>query len=162
MERLRSLAFFGCVVIWNYGMVEPPSRFMQRLTRKLAHWLSHSAIFGSNDKFIEDLTEAWCIAKIGRLVGPIEPPIDSKYEEEFAVAEYLESNTFRHPTDGLERPFITVGTLRQRLESITAPKVSPELLDFIDFLLIVDHTKRPTAEEALQHPYLLEEAISTT
>ena len=29
-----------------------------------------------------------------------------------------------------------------------------EELDFIEYLLIVDHTKRPTALEALQHPYL--------
>lgn len=84
----------------------------------------------------------------------MEPPVDSKYEAEFALAEYLETSTFRHQYDSLERQFITVGTLRQELEKISAPKVSPELLDFIEFLLVLDHTKRPTAEEALLHPYL--------
>ena len=124
------------------------------LTVKLAHWLSHSAIFGPHDKIVQDLIEAWCIAKIRRLVGPMESPVNSNYGEEFALAEYLETSPFRHRDDSLERQFITVGTLRQELEKISAPKVSPELLDFIEFLLVVDHTKRPTAVEALQHPYL--------
>lgn len=100
------------------------------------------------------MTEAWCIAKIRRLVGPIEPPVDSKYGEEFKLAEYLEMSTFKHQSDSSEKRFITVGTLRQELEQISGPKVAPDLLDFIDFLLVLDHTKRPTAEEALKHPYL--------
>lgn len=154
MERFGCLAFFGRVVIWNYGMTQPLLHNVHWLTVKLVHWLSHSAIFGPHDKIVQDLTEAWCIAKIRRLVGPIEPPVDSKYEEEFALAEYLETSTFRHQEDSSEIQFITVGTLRQELEKISAPKVSPELLDFIGFLLVLDHTKRPTAVEALQHPYL--------
>ena len=121
---------------------------------KLAHWLSHSTIFGPRDKIVEDLTEAWCIAKIRRLVGPMGPPVDSNYEEEFGLAEYLETNSFRDPDEASDRQFITVGTLRKELEKLSGPKVSPELLDFIEFLLVVDHTKRPTAVEALQHPYL--------
>ena len=154
MERLRRLGFFRCVVRWDYGLEAPLFRRACWLTMKLAHWLSHTTIFGPRDKIVQDLTEAWYIAKIRRLVGPVEPPVDSKYEEEFAVAEYLETNTFRYQDDSSETPFITVGTLRQELERMSGPMVSPELLDFIDFLLVVDHTKRPTAEEALQHPYL--------
>ena len=154
MERFGCLAFFGRVVIWDYGMTKPLLLSAHWLTVKLVHWLSHSAIFGPHDKIVQDMTEAWCIAKIRRLVGPIELPVDSKYEEEFALAEYLETSTFKHQDDSSERQFITVGTLRQELENISAPKVSPELLDFIEFLIVLDHTKRPTAEEALQHPYL--------
>lgn len=135
-------------------MTMPRFRRGRWLIEKLAHWLSHSAIFGPHDKTVQDLTEAWCIAKIRRLVGPMEAPVDSNYEEEFALAEYLETGSFRHQDDPSERQFITVGTLRQELEKISAPKVSQELLDFIEFLLVLDHTKRPTAVEALQHPYL--------
>ena len=134
MERFGCLAFFGRVVIWDYSIIEPLLRIVRWLT--------------------QDLIEAWCIAKIRRLVGPIEPPVGSRYEEEFALAEYLETSTFRHQDDSSERQFITVGTLRQELEKISAPEVSPELLDYIEFLLVLDHTKRPTAEEALRHPYL--------
>ena len=166
MERFGCLAFFGRMVIWDYGLTEPLLYSFHWLTVELAHWLSHSAVFGPHDKIVQDLTDAWCIAKIRRLIGPLEPPVDSKYEEEFALAEYLETSTFWHQDDSSERQFITVGTLRQELENISAPKVSPKLLDFIEFLLVLDHTKRPTAEEALQHPYLrhdsLLEAVSKT
>jgi len=48
--------------------------------------------------------------------------------------KYLETSTFKHQDDSSERQFITVSTLRQGLENISAPKVSPELLDFIEFL----------------------------
>lgn len=142
------------MVTWSYGLTVPLFRRCRWLTVKLAHWLSHSAIFGPHDKIVQDLTEPWCIAQIRRLVGPMEAPVDSKYEEEFALAEYLETSSFRHGNDSSERQFVTVGTLRQELEKLSTPKVPPELLDFIEFLLVLDHTKRPTAVEALQHPYL--------
>lgn len=155
MERLGCLAFFGRMVAWGDGLAKSLSFCGRRLTVKLAHWLSHSPIFGTHDKIVQDLTEAWCIAKIRRLVGSIEPPVDSKYEEEFSLAEYLETSSYRHHDDSLERPFISVSTIRGELEKLSAPKVSQELLDFIEYLLVLDHTKRPTAVEALQHPYLL-------
>ena len=66
----------------------------------------------------------------------------------------LESTTFEPPDTKLETPFIEAGTLRQELEKLPGPIVSPELLDLIDHLLVVDRTKRRTALEALQHPYL--------
>jgi serine/threonine protein kinase len=49
---------------------------------------------------------------------------------------------------------IKVQSLRCELEKITDPSVSAALIDFIESLLIVDLAKRPTAEQALQHPYL--------
>jgi len=121
----------------------------------LAHWLSPSVIFGTKDKVVQGLTEAWCIAKIRRLIGPLDPPVNNPdYEEEFLVAEHLESTTFQHPDTELETKFIKVGTLRQELENLPGPEVSPELIDFIQYLLLVNHTKRPAALEALQHPFL--------
>jgi serine/threonine protein kinase len=104
---------------------------------------------------VEGLTEAWCIAKIQRLVGKIQPPIENdKLQEHFAVADFLESSTFEHPDTKLKTRFIQVGTLRQELERLSGPKVESDLLDFIEYLLVLDHTKRPTALEALKHPYL--------
>lgn len=36
--------------------------------------------------------------KIGRLVGPLRPPVNNPdYEEEFQLAEHLESANFEHP-----------------------------------------------------------------
>lgn len=103
---------------------------------------------------VEGLTEAWCVAKIRRLVGPLGPPVNPEYEDDFWVGEHLETTTFMHPDTNLETQFIKVGTLRQELERLPGPRVSSELIDFIEYLLVVDHTKRPTASEALQHRYL--------
>ena len=68
------------------------------------------------------------------------------------MAKELAWTTFHHPDTKNETAFMTVGPLRKELESLPGPKVDPELLHFIDSLLVVDHTKRPTAAEALQHP----------
>lgn len=39
--------------------------------------------------------------------------------------------------------------------------VSEEAIDFIKSILILDHTKRPTAAEALQHPWMIGNAPTT-
>ncbi len=70
------------------------------------------------------------------------------------MAGELSTGTYIDPESDGPASYIDVGTLRQELESLSGPKVDPGLLDFIDSLLIVDHTKRPTAAEALEHPYL--------
>lgn len=49
---------------------------------------------------------------------------------------------------------IKVGTWREELEFLSDPPISVELLDFIEYLLVVDMVKRPTAWNALQHPYI--------
>ena len=117
--------------------------------------MSPSVIFGAKDKIVEGLTEAWCLAKIRRLIGPLNPPINNPdYQEEFLLADHLESTSFEHPDTKLETQFIKVGTLLQELEQLPGPKVSKELIEFIEYLLVVDHEKRPTALEALGHPYL--------
>jgi hypothetical protein len=67
------------------------------------------------------------------------------------MAENLLSTTFEHPDSKLETQLITVGSSREEVEKLPGPKVSSELLDFIEYLPAVDHTKRPTALEALQH-----------
>lgn len=104
---------------------------------------------------VQDLKEAWCIAKIQRLVGKFGPTIKNPdYEDEFVVADHLESTTFVHPDTQMETQFIKTGTLREELGKLRDPTVPSDLLDFIDHLLITDHTKRPTASEALRHPYL--------
>lgn len=117
----------------------------------MAHWLYGRAIFGASDKIIEGHTEAWCIAKLQSLVGPLGPCINYQpYKDEFELAEQLASMEIG---PGLGK-LIKVGTLRQELQSLSDPSVSTQLLDFIDYLLVVDMARRPTARDALQHPYL--------
>lgn len=126
-----------------------------QLIEKLALWLYQYPISGANDKTVEGVTEAWCIAKIQRLIGLLDPPVNnSDYRKEFSLAEILESTTFTHSDTKLETQDVKVGILRQELERFLGPKVSPELIDFIGYLLVVDHMKSPTAVEALQHLYL--------
>ncbi|KAF2006447.1 kinase-like protein [Amniculicola lignicola CBS 123094] len=117
----------------------------------LARQLSPHPLFGPSDKIIEGFTEAWCIAKIIRLLGPLRQPVDCQpYREEFELAEQLA--VMENPHNGTR--LIKGGTLREELQRLPEPSVSPKLLDFIESLLVVDHSKRPTASEALQHPYL--------
>jgi serine/threonine protein kinase len=155
-EVWRGLGYWPSSDVWSVGVTVSQTLITHnsQLTEKLAHWLSPTILFGAKDKMVQGPTEAWCVAKIRRLIGPLDPPVKPEYEEDFFIAEHLESSTFVHPDTKLETPFITSGTLRQELQRLSSPKVSLDLIDFIEYLLVLDHTKRPTAAEALQHPYL--------
>ncbi|KAK0103328.1 hypothetical protein ONS95_005357 [Cadophora gregata] len=138
VARRRLFSFFRCVVCRCY--------------EKLAHWLYGRPVFGASDKIIEDHTEAWCIAKLRTLVGPLGPSIDYQpYKDEFELAEQLVAMEMGPKLGKL----IKVGTLRQELQSLSGPSVSTQLLDFIDYLLVVDMARRPTSRITLEHPYLL-------
>ncbi|KAI8939248.1 hypothetical protein NX059_005074 [Plenodomus lindquistii] len=124
--------------IWSLGVT---------LTTNLAPLM----LFGAMDKRIEGQTEAWCIAKIMRLVGPIERPTEPEaYRQEFELAEQLE--LMDHSLGHIK--LITRDHWREELEDIPDPPVPEDLLDFIETLLIIDPDKRPTAAQALTHPYL--------
>ena len=111
-------------------------------------------LFGPRDKIIEDHRTAWCLAKIVRLIGPIEAPEDPKYKDEFELARDLEESEYRHPQTGQLTPYITLKSLRQELEQLPRDVCSRECIDFLEHLLVIDPTRRPTAEEALQHPFI--------
>ncbi len=104
---------------------------------------------------MEGLTDQWCIAKLIRLVGPIGSPDPSKTDivDEFAAGEFLERETFVHPETGLKEKFIKVGSIRQELEKVEGP-IQRGCIDFIESLLVVDPIRRPSAREALKHPWL--------
>lgn len=116
--------------------------------------MASKAIFGPSDKIIQDMTEAWCLAKVIRLIGPLDDPVKPEYGEEFATAVFLEKETFVHPTTGAEERFVKLGTIRQELEAVPGQHIEKGCIDFIESLLVMDHTKRPTAREALNHPWL--------
>jgi serine/threonine protein kinase len=118
----------------------------------LTFWLAQRLVFGAGDKIIDNNTEAWCIAKIIRFVGPISPPVNEAFLDEFSLARALEKEEYEDPETGEMKKFIMVGTLRQELERIEG--VPLDLIEFIEYLLVIDHMKRPTAREALGHPYL--------
>jgi serine/threonine protein kinase len=139
--------------VWSLGVTVSAHTYLseRKLSWKLARRLSPRPLFGPSDKIIEGFTEAWCIAKIIRLLGPLGQPADSQYyKEEFELAEQLA--VMDNPYDGTR--LIKGGTLREELQLLAEPSVPLELLDLIESLLVVDHSKRPMASEALQHPYL--------
>ncbi|MCJ1365654.1 hypothetical protein MMC16_004779 [Acarospora aff. strigata] len=140
-EVWRGLGCWHTSDVWSLGVT-------------LLHWLASKPIFGPGDKVIDGMTEAWCIAKIIRLIGLPGQPVDPSYLEEFATANFLEAATFTLPESSEQTQFIKVGSLREELERLPRDIVSWECMDFIEHLLILDHNKRPSAKEALSHPYI--------
>ena len=96
------------------------------------------------------------IARHQRFFGNIGPPAKthSHYKLEFEVAKKLLENNYVNPGEKPGKNQWELGTWRQELERLPGPKFDPKLLNFLQDLLIVDHTKRPTPREALKHPYL--------
>ncbi|EZF34712.1 hypothetical protein H109_00303 [Trichophyton interdigitale MR816] len=83
---------------------------------------------------------AWAIGKIIKLIGSVKRDEDPKYQLEFDLAELF-----------VNQGLIEVGTLEEELAKVNAPK---GCIDFIHHLLTIDDKTRPTAEQALQHPWL--------
>lgn len=119
---------------------------------KLTHSVSPLGLFGDEDRFVGEPREAWCIAKIIRLVGPIEhPEEDHPYKKEFERAEELAIMN-RSPAGRMK--LITRVHWRKESEDIPDPPVPSDLLDFIESILVMDPERRPSAAELLVHPYL--------
>jgi serine/threonine protein kinase len=152
MARLKVSTRLRCLVTWYHGKLSSFYLSADSDSFKLVHAMSPEVVFGPHDKIIEGHTEAWCIAKIMNLVGPFSDhvPDNETYADEIELARQLA--VMKNTLDG--GMLMKQTTLRKRLEQLSDPPVSAQLLDFIDYLLVVDHQKRPTASEALQHPYL--------
>lgn len=117
------------------------------LTVQLSNWLASYTLFGAGG--IDDQVEgyspqtnhaAWAIAKIAKLIHPLAPSEHPDFKEEYLIAQAF-----------LKIDRVKVGTLRQELEKL---RVSTECIDFIEHLMVYDHTKRPSATDALDHPWL--------
>ena len=121
---------------------------------QMTHWLMSSTIFGPRDKIIEGHQTAWCLAKIIRLVGPIDTPENPDYKDEFELAEGLEVSGYIDPRSGEPKAYMNMGTLREELMKLPREICSETCIDFILHLLVIDPGKRPTAEMALTHPFV--------
>lgn len=111
-------------------------------------------LFGAWDKIIDEHEEAYCIAKIERLVGPLGPlpeGMREDYAEQFEVAAALKDVWLGPP---INQYLFTIDPWRKVVEGLQHPPIPVGLLDFIEHLLVMDEEKRPTALEALKHPYL--------
>lgn len=89
---------------------------------------------------IETSQAACSIAKIVRLIGPITRSEDSQFTDEFDLAENVAQMDVL-PTRSLEEELKTFGA-------------EQDCLEFIRWLLTLDPEMRPTAKQALEHPWL--------
>ncbi|KAK2861090.1 hypothetical protein FQN49_004554 [Arthroderma sp. PD_2] len=132
--------------IWK-GVLPTPACDVWSVGVTLAHVLTSRALFGVIDQTarIDDVPleisqAAWAIGKIIQLIGPLKRDESPKYTQEFDLAEAL-----------VDMGVIKVGSLEEELTKVNA---STDCTGFIRYLLTLDHEKRPTAEQALQHPWL--------
>ncbi|KAI1912707.1 hypothetical protein LOZ12_002615 [Ophidiomyces ophidiicola] len=132
--------------IWK-GVAPTPACDVWSVGVTLAHFLAAGPLFGIVDKTsriqsvpLETSQAAWAIGKIIQIIGPIKRDENPRYKEEFDYAEGL-----------VEMGIINMGPLEEELSKTGAPK---DCIEFIKYLLTLDHEQRPTAAQALQHPWL--------
>lgn len=113
----------------------------------MAHFIARRALFGIMDQNIridsvplETSQAAWSIGKIIQLLGPLTRKEDAKFSEEFDLAEAL-----------VDMGVIKVNSLEDELAKFKTPEGSVE---FIRYLLTLAPEERPTARQALEHPWL--------
>lgn len=110
--------------------------------------MAAKAIFGKSGRTVKtnlprEVNEAgWSIAKLHRLRdSPLWGPIQEPWAMDWAVAvHFIESDL--------------VGLSTSLRETLVQTGVSSELIDFIEYLLVVEPTERPSIEDALAHPLL--------
>ncbi|EGD91919.1 CMGC protein kinase [Trichophyton rubrum D6] len=131
--------------IWK-GMLPRPPCQVWSVGVTLTHFFANRVIFGNWDQDcrvqefpLEVNKSAWAIGKIIKLTGSVKRDEDPKYQLEFDLAELF-----------VNQGLIKVGTLEEELAKVNAPK---GCVDFIHHLLTIDDKARPTAEQALQHPW---------
>lgn len=77
-----------------------------------------------------------------------------EYADEFDLSRFIEESSITLETTNETRLLILEKTLRKELECLSSDICSKECIEFIQHLMIVDHTKRPSAAEALEHPFV--------
>lgn len=111
-------------------------------------------IFGPREKIIKNHTNAWCMAKLMRLLGRFEMTKSMDNYDEWLLAVGLEGSEYKDPKTGTMKPYIALGTLQEELRQLPRDLCSLECIDFLVYLLNLDYKKRPTALDALKHPFI--------
>ncbi|KAK2811045.1 hypothetical protein FQN50_002380 [Emmonsiellopsis sp. PD_5] len=144
-ERIQGLAI-RAPEVWM-GKPVTPACDVWSVGVSLAHFLATKTLFGPSGltfqislKSPETSKAAWSIGNLFQLVGLFPWEKDSQYAEEFELANSL-------VTGGL----IDTKSLEDELSVMKVPK---DCVEFIRHLLTWDPDERPTAEQALRHPWL--------
>lgn len=116
---------------------------------QLAHYLATKPLFGPyglnlriGTESQETVQAACSIGKIIKLLGAFTWDKSSIHTEAYNLGVML-----------VERGFVTTKSLAAELSSMEVPK---DCVEFIQYLLTPDPRERPTAEQALKHPCLLD------
>ena len=94
------------------------------------------------------------MAKLMRLVGRFEMTNSMDNYDEWLLAVGLEGTEYKDPESGSMKPYITLRTLEEELGQLPRDLCSLECIDFLVYLLNLDYKKRPTALDALKHPFV--------
>ncbi|KAF1916472.1 kinase-like domain-containing protein [Ampelomyces quisqualis] len=153
-QRLQRLPY-RAPEVWQ-GLGTQHASDIWSLAVTLTGSLSRFPVFGPLENRIEAPTEAWCIAKIMHLVGSLPQPVGNEiYQKEYELAERI--RIMKHPL--ASRKLMGSLNWRETLELIPDPPVPQNVLEFLEYLLVIDPEKRPTASEALSHSYFQGEEV---
>lgn len=94
------------------------------------------------------------MAKLMRLVGRFDMDDSMEIFLEWRLATGLEATGYKDPKTGDMKQYITLGTLEEELTRLPRDLCSRECIDFILYLLNLDYKERPTALDALEHPFI--------
>lgn len=115
---------------------------------QLAHFMAKNALFGHSGlnvqierKSVETTQAAWSVGKLIQMFGPFSKwDCKSEYEEEYKLANLL-----------IDRGYLKMDSLEVELRNAGVPD---DCMRFIQYLLTWNPDERPTAEQALKHPWL--------
>ncbi|PVH84802.1 kinase-like protein [Cadophora sp. DSE1049] len=123
----------------------------------LTNWLSKKRIFGCPIELPENVRymEAFCVAKVIRLCGDIGLPMNlSPFYGGMRMGAAMANGGYTSPRSKKQISVeMETGTLREELENVTPP-IEPGCIDFLEYILNINPDQRPSAREALQHPWL--------
>ncbi len=120
-EVWRGLGCWPSSDVWSLGVTVSTHilNLRPQLIGQLAHWLGHRTFFGINDKIVEGFIESWCIAKTGRLIGPLDPPVKNPESEwEFSMADELCTGTYIDPVSDGPVPYINVAAVNNNIRTL--------------------------------------------
>ncbi|KAH7360307.1 kinase-like domain-containing protein [Rhexocercosporidium sp. MPI-PUGE-AT-0058] len=164
--------------IWKGGP-QTPKGDIWALGVALSHWLAGKEFFGFAGKGRLLDADEWCIAKIVPLRGgigdvPDEGTSESYYKDTtsgLAMAnnqvnwrggpKSTNGNFTFGP--GSTNGVITLNTATLREELLKfEPSIDPSCIEFLEYLLNVNPNKRPSAADALMHPWIVTRKFTTT
>ena len=94
------------------------------------------------------------MAKLMRLVGAFGMVESMENHREWVVRVELERTEYKYHETGSMKLYITLGALQEELGQVSQDLCSLKCINFILYPLNLNYKERPTAPEALGHPFV--------